>query len=367
MSVARVQRPDSDGVGALELRALRAPFGKGPGLTDVSLRVMSGERVAIVGPSGVGKTTLLRAVAGLAPLDDGVVLVGGQDVTALPPERRGVVYLHQTPVLFPHLSVGENVAFPLRVRGQRGDAVPNRVREALAAVRLDGFEARSADTLSGGQRHRVALARAIAARPTALLLDEPLSALDPALRGEVGAAIAAAQADYGPAMLLVSHDLEDVGALADRVAVLLDGGIAQCATPEALFARPASLAVARFLGTYQELAGRVREDGAIACALGVLAIPRERECDPPVGSVVTVAFRAESVRLRAADAPGNGVRACVVGVRHRPRGSAFVLRLEHGTTESLVEAAVASQGAACGVGDEVRVMLEPCGAMVYPS
>ncbi len=355
-----------DDIPALELRALCAAFGNGAGLTDVSLRVGSGERVAIVGPSGVGKTTLLRAVAGLAAIDDGHVLVRGQDVTALPPERRDVVYLHQTPVLFPHLSVGENIAFPLRVRGQRGEAVRQRVREALAAVRLDGFEARPAHALSGGQRHRVALARAIAARPAVLLLDEPLSALDPALRADVGAAITAAQAEYGPAMLIVTHDLDDVGALADRVAALVDGGVAQCVTPDVLFARPATLAVARFLGIYQELVGRVREDGMIACALGVVDVSRERRGVASTASLVTLGFRPESVRLSAAGCRPDAVRARVVGIRHRPRGSTLVLRLEDGGAESLVEAAIAGQDVACDVGDEVVATLDPPDVMVYP-
>lgn len=355
-------------VPALELRAVHAPFGHGPGLRDVSLHVGGGERVAVVGPSGVGKTTLLRAVAGLAPLDDGQVLVGGHDVTTFPAERRGVVYLHQAPVLFPHLSVGGNVAFPLHVRGGRGDAVRHRVREALAAVRLDGLEGRSVHTLSGGQRHRAALARAIAARPAALLLDEPLSALDPALRADVGAAIAAAQAEYGPAMLLVSHDLDDVGALADRVAVLLDGGIAQTATPDILFARPATLGVARFLGIYQELRGEVRRDRAITCPLGTFD-PGERLRDTPAGTVVTVAFRAECVRVftsaRGAGVPGNGARASVVGTRHRPRGSTLVLRLDDGAAATLTEAAIAGEGTDHVPGDEVIVTLDGCGAMVY--
>ncbi|NUO62350.1 MAG: ABC transporter ATP-binding protein [Gemmatimonadaceae bacterium] len=323
--------------------------------------------MAIVGPSGVGKSTLLRAIAGLAAVDDGCVLVEGVDVTERPPEGRGVVYLHQMPVLFPHLSVGENVAFPLRVRGQRGDAVRQRVREALSAVRLDAFESRPAHTLSGGQRHRAALARAIAARPAVLLLDEPLSALDPALRSDVGAAIVAAQAEYRPAMLLVSHDLDDVAALADRVAILLDGAIAQCTEPEVLFSRPATLAVARFLGIYQELAGHVRADGAISCALGVIDIPRERRVALPAGSLVTLCFRAESVRLRPADREGRNVFATVVGMRHRPRGSTLVLQVGEGAAASLIEAAVAARDVARDVGDEVCVMLDLCGVMVYPS
>jgi ABC-type Fe3+/spermidine/putrescine transport system ATPase subunit len=145
-------------------------FGAGPGLEGVSLAVAPGERVAVVGASGAGKTTLLRAVAGLAPVRAGRVLVAragapARDVTRLPPERRDAVYLHQTPTPFAHLSVWENVAFPLRLRGVRGAALAREVEAALALVRLEALGARMPDTLSGGQRHRVALARAVAARP----------------------------------------------------------------------------------------------------------------------------------------------------------------------------------------------------------
>lgn len=352
---------------ALELRGVRVPFGHARGLLDVSLAVAHGERMVVVGPSGVGKTTLLRAVAGLTPVDDGRVLAAGEDVTMLPPERRGAVYLHQTPVLFPHLNVGENVAFPLRLRGHRGEAVRGRVREILVAVRLDGFEARHTHTLSGGQRHRVALARAIAARPAVLLLDEPLSALDPWLRSELRAAIVAAQAHYGPAMLLVTHDLEDAGALADRIAVLLDGRIAQIATPRRLFTRPATLDVARFLGTYQELTGRVRSDGAIDCALGVVAVPPAQRVTLPVGSSVVLAFRPESVRVGGAEDATLGVPARTVEVRYRPRGITVVARIEGSAEDVSIEGEATESTVAHAADGAVTIALDPRGVMIYPS
>lgn len=352
---------------ALVLEGLHIRFGDTPGIADLSLSVAGGERVVIVGPSGVGKTTLLRAIAGLAPVDAGRVTIAGRDVTVLPPERRNAVYLHQAPVLFAHLSVGENVAFPLRVRAQRGEAVQRRVREALAAVQLDGFERRTPQSLSGGQRHRVALARAIAARPAALLLDEPLAALDPSLRDDVRMAIAAAQADHRPAMLLVTHDLDDAGLLADRIAVLLDGRIAQVATPATLFARPATLGVARFLGIFQELPGVVRDDGSVACALGV--IPRRLEL--PAGHRVTVVFRAESLRVGpwsdSPGAPGAGVRGQVVGMRHRSRGATVVLQLEGESVGTLVEGAVGPHDRRWNPGDEARLTLDPGDAIVFPA
>ena len=352
---------------AIVLEGLHIPFGTGPGIEDLSLSVARGERLAVVGPSGVGKTTLLRAIAGLARVDSGRVSIAGRDVTALPPERRDAVYLHQAPVLFAHLSVGENVAFPLRVRGQRGDAVRTRVREALAAVQLEGFEARAPQSLSGGQRHRVALARAIAARPAALLLDEPLAALDPSLREDVRLAIAAAQADHDPAMMLVTHDLDDAGLLADRVAVLLDGRVAQVATPAELFARPTSLGVARFLGIFQELQAVVRSDGTVECALGVLPAPTGLAA----GTRVPVVFRAESLRIaalgdriRAADA---GVPAHVVTMRHRARGATMVLRVGSQPDPALVEAAAGPLDLHRVPGEEVQLSLDRCGAIVFPT
>lgn len=352
---------------ALVLEGLHIRFGNAPGIADLSLSVAAGERLAIVGPSGVGKTTLLRAIAGLAPVAAGRVSIAGRDVTTLPPERRDAVYLHQTPVLFAHLSVGENVAFPLRVRAQRGEAVQRRVREALAAVQLDGFEPRTPQSLSGGQRHRVALARAIAARPAAMLLDEPLAALDPSLRDDVRMAIAAAQADHGPAMVLVTHDLDDAGLLADRIAVLLGGRIAQVATPAALFAQPATLGVARFLGIFQELPGQVRDEGSIACALG--RIPGRPEV--PAGGRVTVVFRAESLHVgRRSDSPTArepGVRAHVVGMRHRSRGATVLLRIQGEPEARLVEASIGPHEPAWQPGDEVRLALDPNGAIIFPA
>lgn len=289
-------------VPALLLEEVHAPFGDagGRGLRGVSLQVGPGERVALLGPSGAGKTTLLRVVAGLAALEHGRVAVGGRDVTALPPERRGAVYLHQTPVLFPHLTVGENVAFALRVGRAPEAEVAAAVERALAAVRLDGWAARRPFGLSGGERHRVALARAVAARPAVLLLDEPLAALDPSLRAEVRAAIAAAQRESGAALVLVTHDLDDAGALADRVAVLLDGAVAQLDTPARLFTRPASLAVARFLGTFVELRGTVREDGAFAGAFGALP-PGDGTAAVHVGREAVAVLPRHALQLRPSD------------------------------------------------------------------
>ncbi|CAN5726463.1 hypothetical protein BH23GEM11_BH23GEM11_04310 [soil metagenome] len=250
------------GVPALRMTGVRVAFGGdpapgAPGLDGIDLEVQAGERLVLVGASGEGKTTLLRAVAGIAPLARGRIEVGGVDVTHAPPERRGAVYLHQAPVLFPHLSVEENVGFPLRIRGVSRPEMRERVHEVLRSVQLEGLGSRGPAALSGGQRHRVALARAVVARPTLLLLDEPLSSLDPRLRSEVRDAIVQLQERYRPGIVLVTHDLEEAGLLGHRVGIVMDGGIAQLATPAALFRAPATLQVARFLGYRSELPVRL--------------------------------------------------------------------------------------------------------------
>lgn len=311
---------------ALRLSGLRIPFGDAPGLEGIGLEVAAGERVAIVGPSGVGKSTLLRAVAGLAPVAGGRVEIGGRDATELPPERRDAVYLHQTPLLFPHLSVAENVAFPLRVRGE-GGAAQARVAELLAAVGLVGFERRAPRTLSGGQRHRVALARAIAARPALLLLDEPLASLDPTLREEVRGSIETVQRASGAALLLVTHDLDEAGALGDRIGVLLERRIAQLASPAELFRRPASLAIARFLGIPNRVRGTVGADGIFRSPLGCWSPP-----EPLPAGAATAVFRPDTVRV-----VGGPLGGTVLGVRHGAHGAVARVRVGEAELEVAVD------------------------------
>lgn len=341
-----------NGLGLL-VDGLRAPFGAAPGLTQISFEVASGERLALVGASGAGKTTLLKTVAGLGPGAAERISVAGREVGALPAERRGIVYLQQTPLLFPHLTVAENVAFPLRVRGMRGPAVDGPVREVLRAMQLDGLEARRPRTLSGGQRHRAALARAIVARPPVLLLDEPFASLDPVLRSEVREAVRAAQAAYRPALVLVTHDLDEAGAMADRIGVLLHGRLAQVGPPGELFTRPASLAVARFLGLPNSVPGTISGDGRFACPLGVMS-PRTALA-PGAGVAV---FSTSAVRIAADGA----VIARLVELVHRVQQTTAVVEVARVRLEvSLNGARELSPGA------EVRLVLSPEAISVFPS
>ncbi|MBA3895209.1 MAG: ABC transporter ATP-binding protein [Gemmatimonadales bacterium] len=335
----------------LEVRGVSVPFGDAPGLRDIGFALDPGERLVVLGASGAGKTTLLRAIAGLAPLAAGRLTVGGHDVTARPAESRDAVYLHQTPLLFPHLSVFENVAFPLRIRGYRDSEVRASVAELLESVRLEGLAGRRPHTLSGGQKHRAALARAMAARPAVLLLDEPLSALDPALRDEVRATLLSLQARYRPAMVIVTHDLEDAAVLGDRIGILLGGTLAQLDQPGRLFRRPASLAVARFLGVPNLVAGSVSAS-QFESALGPIPVEAETPRGPATAVFGSGALHPD---------PCGSLRGVVRSVHHGPRG--VTLRVDVAGIE--LEAAPGA-GAIPDPGDEFSLGLERDRVTVLP-
>ena len=302
---------------ALLVQGLAVPFGAGPGLRDVTFDVAAGERFVVLGASGAGKTSLLRALAGLSPVTDGTVAVSG-----------AAIYLHQTPVLFPHLTVYENVAFPLRIRHRPETEIDSRVRAALASVQMSGFAPRMPRTLSGGQAHRVALARAVVARPALLLLDEPLASLDPTLREDMRRTILGLQTDWDGAMVIVTHDLDEMSALADRVAVLLDRRIAQIASPAELLSRPASLAVARFLGHMNEM---------------------------PMSDNTVAVFPPTAVRSQP-----DGRRARVVALRPRVRGTTAVLALGDAHVEMAIDPLQPPS-----VGDELLVAFDPRGVVFF--
>ena len=242
---------------ALDVQAMQVMFGAHAGLRDITLQVQAGDCLAILGASGSGKSSLLRTLAGLQDAAGGRVLVHGRDVSALPPERRSVVYLHQEPVLFPHRTVLKNVLFPLQMRGVAAAEARRQALEWLTTLQVAAVADRMPSTLSGGQRHRVALARALCAAPAVLLLDEPLASLDPAIRRDVRDALLAARAASGAAMVLVTHDLDDALAIATQLMTLEDGRQTPPASPSALLASPSSLATARLLGVYAELQGEV--------------------------------------------------------------------------------------------------------------
>jgi iron(III) transport system ATP-binding protein len=269
-------------------------FGATPVLRDVTLRVAPGTVVALLGPSGCGKTTLLRTIAGLEVPDAGTVVVGDRVLTdgrtVVPPERRRIGMVFQDWALFPHLSVGRNVAYGLG----RDERRSGRVEEALALVGLDGMADRAPATLSGGQQQRVALARALAPRPTLLLLDEPFSNLDTALRVEVRTEVHRLLAELGVTTVFVTHDQEEAFVLGDEVAVMREGAIAQQAPPAELYARPADPWVAGFVGDANLVPGEPDGGGA---RTPVGWIPLEPDGAGSVGPL-DVLIRPEELILR---------------------------------------------------------------------
>ena len=275
-------------------------------LDDVSLDVADGERLALLGPSGSGKSTALRVVAGLQAPSAGRVLLDGRDVTRVPAHRRGVGLVFQDAALFPHRDVAGNVGFGPRVAGLSEDEREARVREALELVGLAGTERRDVTTLSGGEAQRVAIARALAPRPQVLLLDEPLGALDGPLRRRLQTDLRELFERLRLTVVHVTHDVGEAFELGDRVAVLRDGRVAQVATPDELWARPADDWVAGFLGMTN-----VVRDGNRATVVR----PEAVRVRPGDGAVVTAADRDGAVvRLRVRREDGAELEAVAVGV-----------------------------------------------------
>jgi iron(III) transport system ATP-binding protein len=315
--------PDAAPTAAIEVEGLCKSFGAVEVLHDVSLSVPAGAVVALLGPSGCGKTTLLRTIAGLERAAAGEVRLFGRDVsgpsTHVPPERRHVGMVFQDWALFPHLTVGQNVGYGLP-RGERKGA---RVDDVLDMVGLGGLGDRMPATLSGGQQQRVALARALAPRPKALLLDEPFSNLDTALRTHVRSEVHQLLAELGITTVFVTHDQEEAFVLGDEVAVMHAGRVVQHATPAELYARPATAWVATFVGDANLIDGEASGDAA-ATVLG--RIPLEQAAD---GTAVQVLVRPEELRLDPAGTNG-GVAATVELHEYYGHDTVYLLRPKAG-------------------------------------
>jgi putrescine transport system ATP-binding protein len=278
----------------LTLEGLAKSFGAHRAVDNVSLTIGEGELFALLGPSGCGKTTLLRMIGGFETPDAGCVRLDGTDITRVPPHRRPVNMMFQSYALFPHMTVAGNIGFGLQQEGRAKSEIRVRVEELLALVQLDGLGGRKPDQLSGGQRQRVALARALAKQPKLLLLDEPLSALDRKLREETRAELIGLQRRLGISFVLVTHDQEEALALADRIAVMLHGRVAQLGPPAEVYAHPANRAVAEFLGGINLLEAVATRGGVRVPALDVDVAIRHAA---PDGSAVWLAIRPERVRL----------------------------------------------------------------------
>jgi spermidine/putrescine transport system ATP-binding protein len=287
----------------LSIRALSKSFSGQSVLVDFDLDISHGEFVTLLGPSGCGKTTLLRLIAGFEQLDSGSVFLDGVDISPLPPEKRQVNTVFQSYALFPHMTVFENVAFGLRIKGFSGARLQGKVGSVLSEVKMSGFVNRYPGQLSGGQQQRIAIARAIVNTPRVLLLDEPLSALDARLRREMQMELKRLQRELGIAFILVTHDQEEALSMSDRVVVMQDGRIAQVGTPREIYEDPANLYVARFIGDINLFPGTVTErrgeDELLISVFDRTVVARCGRKGLQPGQRVNLLLRPEDLRLTA--------------------------------------------------------------------
>ncbi len=326
----------------LVLDGLDKSFSSNRVLRELSLEIEKGEVLALLGPSGSGKTTALRLIAGFEAPDRGRIRVDGEDVTGLPPSRRrfGMVFQHYA--LFPHLTVGENVAFGLDKASKEESR--RRVAEALAQVDLPGFEARRVGEISGGQQQRVALARALAPEPRVLLLDEPLSNLDPTLRERTRRELRTAIRKIGITTVLVTHEQEEAFHLGDRVAVLHGGVLHQVGSPEDLYELPATRFVAGFVGRASAFPGIYEGDGKVRLPSGE-AWAGEPAGDLRQGEPAELVVRPESLVFIP-----NGLPGLVTERRYAGPVSFFLVALDGHEVEVMAPSGAAAEGDAVSVG-----------------
>ena len=298
----------------LRLDAVTKRYGEVRAVETVSIVMQRGEFFSLLGPSGCGKTTLLRMIGGFIQPDSGRVVIDGQDVTGLPPNKRPTNTVFQSYAIFPHLNVRDNIAYGLRTERLSAAERDARVGEALAMIRLEHCAEKRSHQLSGGERQRVALARALVKRPKVLLLDEPLGALDKRLREQMQIELRQLQREVGITFVFVTHDQEEALSMSDRIAVMEKGRVLQIATPKTLYEAPSSRAVASFIGTMNLFEGRVVAVAGDTVTvetfgLGRIEAPRPDGMSPATGSDMLVAIRPESLSLSRA-APNGPSRPC---------------------------------------------------------
>lgn len=304
----------------LKIEQLHKRFGSFTALNNISLDVKDGEFICFLGPSGCGKTTLLRAIAGLEMQEEGSIVQGGQDVSALPPQQRDFGIVFQSYALFPNLSVADNIAYGLVNQKMNRQQRDQRVKELLEQIDLPGIEEKFPGQLSGGQQQRVALARALATEPGLLLLDEPLSALDARVRLHLRQEIRDLQQKLGITTIMVTHDQDEALTMADRIVVMDHGCIAQVGSPKEIYDQPATAFVARFIGSMNLIAAQVMEDGGVM--LGSVEANLPIAAQPSTG---LLGFRPEAAEVSNAAIAADDSKLQLQGsVRHLSFMGAYV-------------------------------------------
>jgi spermidine/putrescine transport system ATP-binding protein len=359
----------ADGAPEIRLVDLAKHFRDVRAVDDVSLDIAGGEFFSLLGPSGCGKTTTLRMIGGFELPTSGRIEFRGRDVTNDPPDKRPVNMVFQNYALFPHLDVGENIAFGLKRKNVEKDQIKRRVHEALDLVHLTGYEKRKPNQLSGGQQQRVALARALVNRPNVLLLDEPLGALDLKLRKALQIELKRVQSEVGITFVYVTHDQEEALTMSDRIAVMNRGKVEQLGSPEELYERPVTRFVADFIGTTNLLSGSVeaadsaagtafvRLDGGDACIIAGNGLE--------IGRTVELSVRPEAIFIRASNGTGSEgpgpIHATVEQVAYLGGNVQYQVRTNGGLSITALAPKTAGRLA---VGSDVDVAWPPAEALV---
>ncbi|XKG27058.1 ABC transporter ATP-binding protein [Phycicoccus jejuensis] len=362
----------------IDISHLTKTYGSQRAVDDVSVSVEPGEFMTLLGPSGSGKTTTLNLIAGFNTPDEGSIHVNGRDVGHLPPHKRNLGVVFQNYALFPHLSVSDNVAFPLKQRRVSSSERKKQVAQALETVHLHGMADRRPSQLSGGQQQRVALARSIVFKPSVLLMDEPLGALDRKLRDSMQLEVRRIHREVGSTVIFVTHDQEEALALSDRIAVFRDGRIEQIGTGRELYESPASIFIATFLGESTLIAGKVRSDGRGSFVEGAAKVRVNGSL--PDGSAGVVMVRPERLRLEAAGAVSataeqNAVEVTVLNEMYLGSSRRLGVRLPDGTTGLVREPASTASAVRAGdravlrwpVNDGVLLVADPAAEAVSAS
>lgn len=359
---------DTTGVarsGAVEFRGITKNYGSNTVVADINLHIKGGEFISLLGASGSGKTTLLMMLAGFTSPTSGQILVDGMRTDQIPANRRNQGVVFQSYALFPHMTVRDNVAFPLKARGISEAQARELIAKALARVRMAGFDERYPSQLSGGQQQRVALARATVFDPPLILMDESLSALDRKLRQEMQVEIKDLHQELGKTIIYVTHDQEEALTMSDRIVVLRHGRIAQVGTPMDIYERPADVHVANFIGEANFFEGRVeRQAGArlkVATAAGSIEACSEQAWR--AGDAVQMMVRPEALQVRAAVGADGAVQGHVTQVSFV--GDALIYRVAVGGQSFVAKSVRSRRGAVLRSGDLVDVSFHAEDARVF--
>ncbi len=307
----------------IDIVSVSKVYGTTTAVEDISLKIPPGTYCCLLGPSGCGKTSTLRMIAGHESISSGDVRLGNIVVTDLPPAKRGTAMMFQSYALFPHLDLIDNVAFSLKMKGVDREQRRAKALDMLKLMQMEAYATRRPAQLSGGQQQRVALARALITDPEALLLDEPLSALDPFLKIRMRAELKKLQTSLGITFVHVTHSQEEAMALADLIVVMSDGRIEQAARPREVFERPATAFVARFMGAHNVISGRVTgmRDGMVVFDVNgggsLAACGQGQKMGQEVGTPIDIAIRTDHVRIGEAPSPGLGFTGIVSNIEYR--------------------------------------------------